>query len=94
MGLLFFIGMLFITCNLHVKQTSWKKGKDSEKRRLTDEEGKQFDELRAKADSPDIEITRLEAVADDERSLPGLPAKDKTVTNDEQVNSLSQCNHL
>ena len=56
---------------------------DSEKRSLTDEEGKQFDELRAKADSLDIEITRLEAVADDERSLPGLPANDKTVTNDE-----------
>ena len=67
---------------------------DSEKRSLTDEEGKQFDELRAKADSLDIEITRLEAVADDERSLTGLPANNKTVTNDEQVNGLSQCNHL
>lgn len=56
---------------------------DSEKYSLTDEEGKQFDELRSKADSLDIEITLLEAVADDERSLPGLPTNDKTVTNDE-----------
>lgn len=47
---------------------------DSEKRSLNDEEGRQFDELRAQADSLDTEITRLEAVADDERSQPGKPA--------------------
>jgi HK97 family phage major capsid protein len=46
---------------------------DSEKRSLNDEEGKQFDELRAKADGLDTEIARLEAVADDERSQPGQP---------------------
>ncbi|EPX8115966.1 phage major capsid protein, partial [Escherichia coli] len=44
---------------------------DSENRSLTDDEGKQFDELRAKADSLDTEISRLESVADEERSKPG-----------------------
>ena len=32
---------------------------DSEKRSLNDEEGKQFDELRAQADALEVEITRL-----------------------------------
>ncbi len=44
---------------------------DSENRSLTDDEGKQFDELRAKADSLDTDISRLESVADEERSKPG-----------------------
>lgn len=44
---------------------------DSENRSLNDDEGKQFDELRAKADSLDTEISRLESVADEERSKPG-----------------------
>lgn len=44
---------------------------DSGNRSLNDDEGKQFDELRAKADSLDIEISRLESVADEERSKPG-----------------------
>lgn len=56
---------------------------DSEKRSLSDEEGKQFDELRAQADAIDVEITRLEAIADDERSQPGKPAAGKSVNNDE-----------
>lgn len=44
---------------------------DSENRSLNDDEGKQFDELRAKADALDTEISRLESVADEERSKPG-----------------------
>lgn len=43
---------------------------DSENRSLNAEEGKQFDELRAKADALDTEISRLESVADEERSKP------------------------
>ena len=38
---------------------------DTEKRSLNEEEGKKFDELRAQADALEVEITRLEAVADD-----------------------------
>lgn len=34
---------------------------DSEKRSLTDEEGKQFDELRTRAQSLDTDISRYEA---------------------------------
>ena len=56
---------------------------DSEKRSLNDEEGKQFDELRAQADALEVEITRLEAVADDQRNLPGTPVEGKGVSNDE-----------
>lgn len=55
---------------------------DSENRSLTDDEGKQFDELRAKADSLDTEISRLESVADEERNQPGVPVEDK-ITKDE-----------
>ena len=44
---------------------------DTEKRSLNEEEGKKFDELRAQADALEVEITRLEAVADDQRNLPG-----------------------
>lgn len=56
---------------------------DTEKRSLTDEEGKQFDELRAQADALEIGITRLEAVADDQRNLPGTSTEGKSVNNDE-----------
>jgi HK97 family phage major capsid protein len=56
---------------------------DGEKRSLNEEEGKQFDELRARAESLDIEITRLEAVADDERSQPGKTLSGKGPTKDE-----------
>lgn len=56
---------------------------ETEKRNLNDEEGKQFDELRTQAESLDVEISRLEAVADDERSQPGKPADGKTISNDE-----------
>lgn len=54
-----------------------------EKRNLNADEGKQFDELRAKAESLDTDISRLEALADEERSQPGKPADGKTVSNDE-----------
>lgn len=54
-----------------------------EKRNLNADEGKQFDELRAKAESLDTDISRLEALADEERSQPGKPANGKTVSNDE-----------
>jgi HK97 family phage major capsid protein len=56
---------------------------DTEKRSLNDEEGKQFDELRAQADALEVEITRLEAVADDQRNLPGTSVEGKGVSNDE-----------
>ncbi|QIE97728.1 phage major capsid protein [Pantoea stewartii] len=56
---------------------------DGEKRSLNDEEGKQFDELRAKVADLDVEISRLEAVHDEDRSQPGIPAEGKGVTNEE-----------
>ena len=56
---------------------------DSEKRSLNDEEGKLFDELRAQSDALEVEITRLEAVADDQRNLPGTSVDGKGVSNDE-----------
>ena len=56
---------------------------DGEKRSLNDDEGKQFDELRAKVADLDVEIARLEAVQDEDRSQPGIPAEGKGVTNDE-----------
>lgn len=56
---------------------------ETEKRSLNDEEGKQFDELRAQAESLDVEIARLEAVADDERSQPGKKPEGATISNDE-----------
>ncbi|EKC3891189.1 phage major capsid protein, partial [Escherichia coli] len=55
---------------------------DSENRSLNDDEGKQFDELRAKADSLDTEISRLESVADEERNQPGVSVEEK-ITKDE-----------
>ncbi|WP_097474097.1 phage major capsid protein, partial [Escherichia coli] len=51
-------------------------------RSLNDDEGKQFDELRAKADSLDTEISRLESVADEERNQPGVSVEEK-ITKDE-----------
>lgn len=56
---------------------------DSEKRSLNDEEGKQFDELRAQADALETQITRLEVVAEDQRNLPGTSVEGKSVSNDE-----------
>ena len=56
---------------------------DGEKRSLNDDEGKQFDELRAKVADLDVEIARLEAVQDEDRSQPGIPAEGKGDTNDE-----------
>ncbi|WP_313069110.1 phage major capsid protein [Atlantibacter hermannii] len=56
---------------------------DSEKRSLNDEEGKQFDELRAQADALETEITRQEAVAEDQRNLPGTSVEGKSVSNEE-----------
>ncbi|MCY0704761.1 phage major capsid protein, partial [Klebsiella pneumoniae] len=52
---------------------------DSEKRSLNDVEGKQFDGLRAQADALEVEITRLEAVADDQPNLPGTSVEGKGV---------------
>lgn len=56
---------------------------DGEKRSLNDEEGKKFDELRGKVEALDIEITRLEAVRDEDRNLPGTQLDGKAVTNEE-----------
>lgn len=59
---------------------------DGEKRSLNDDEGKQFDELRGKVADLDIEISRLEAVQDEDRNLPGTQVDGKGVTNDELRN--------
>lgn len=56
---------------------------DGEKRSLNDEEGKKFDELRGKVEALDIEITRLDAVQDEDRNLPGTQLDGKAVTNEE-----------
>ena len=68
---------------LKTQMRSMLEKADSEKRSLNDEEGKQFDELRAQADALEVEITRLEAVADDQRNLPGTSVEGKGVSNDE-----------
>lgn len=54
---------------------------DSENRSLNAEEGKQFDELRAKADALDTEISRLEPVADEERSKPERASRNYHLMN-------------
>lgn len=54
---------------------------DSENRSLNAEEGKQFDELRAKADALDTEISRLESVADEERSKPERASRNYHLMN-------------
>ncbi|PVY82788.1 phage major capsid protein [Pantoea ananatis] len=56
---------------------------DGEDRSLNDEEGKQFNELRDKVVALHLEISRREAVQDEDRSQPGIPAEGKGVTNDE-----------
>lgn len=56
---------------------------DSEKRSLNNEEGQQFDELRTQAAALDVDISRYEVLADEERSRPGTQAQGQTVSNDE-----------
>lgn len=56
---------------------------DTEKRSLNEEEDKKFDELRDHADALEVEITRLEAVADDQRNLPGTSDEGEPVSNHE-----------
>ncbi|EBT2373238.1 phage major capsid protein [Salmonella enterica] len=56
---------------------------DNEKRSLNDDEGRQFDELRTQAAALDVDISRYEALADEERSKPGTQAQGQTVSNDE-----------
>lgn len=68
---------------LKTQMRSMLEKADSEKRSLNDEEGKQFDELRARADALEVELTRLEAVADDQRNLPGTSVEGKSVSNKE-----------
>ncbi|PHM71416.1 phage capsid protein [Xenorhabdus kozodoii] len=55
-----------------------------EKRSLTNDEAKQFDELRSQSDSLNAEIARYETLADDERSQAGKtqPTRDN-LSNDE-----------
>ncbi|MCX8959440.1 phage major capsid protein [Erwinia psidii] len=53
-----------------------------EKRNLNADEGKQFDELRAQAESLDTDISRLEVLADEERHQPGRPVDGKNISND------------
>ncbi|WP_413499142.1 phage major capsid protein [Buttiauxella gaviniae] len=56
---------------------------ETEKRSLSEEESKQFDELRGQVDTLNTEITRYEALNEEERNLPGKPADGKRVTNEE-----------
>jgi hypothetical protein len=49
----------------HAGQSRHRKAQPERRR------GQKFDELRAQADALEVEITRLEAVADDQRNLPG-----------------------
>ncbi|EAM9431703.1 phage major capsid protein [Salmonella enterica] len=56
---------------------------DNEKRSLNDEEGQQFDELRTQTAALDVDISRYETLADEERSKPGTQAQGQTVSNDE-----------
>ena len=42
-----------------------------------------LDVLRALGDALEVEITRLEAVADDQRNLPGTSVEGEPVSNDE-----------
>ncbi|HDU8706047.1 TPA: phage major capsid protein [Morganella morganii subsp. morganii] len=57
---------------------------ETESRSLTTDEAKNFDELRNQSESLNAEITRYEALADEERSQAGKPAgNDKKPGNDE-----------
>ncbi|MER1785974.1 phage major capsid protein, partial [Proteus mirabilis] len=57
---------------------------ETEKRSLTDDEAKSFDELRHQSESLNIEIARYEAMAEEERSQAGIAVSgDNTVSNDE-----------
>ncbi|EAM9431906.1 phage major capsid protein, partial [Salmonella enterica] len=56
---------------------------DNEKRSLNDDEGRQFDELRTQAAALDVDISRYEALAEEERSKPGTQTQGQTVSNDE-----------
>lgn len=60
---------------------------EEEKRYLNDDESKQFDELRTQTDPLQLDITRYEALTEEERGQDGKakPANgDKKVTNEEQ----------
>ncbi len=56
---------------------------EDEKRNLTLEESTQFDGLRNQTDTLNADITRYEALADEERNLPGKRVDEKVVSNDE-----------
>ncbi|HEJ9437564.1 TPA: phage major capsid protein [Proteus mirabilis] len=57
---------------------------ETEKRSLTEDEAKNFDELRSQSESLNTEIARYEAIAEEERSQTGkLVLGDKAVSNDE-----------
>lgn len=57
---------------------------ETEKRSLTDDEAKSFDELRHQSESLNTEIARYEAMAEEERSQTGKHVLgDNTVSNDE-----------
>lgn len=57
---------------------------ENEKRSLTDDEAKSFDELRHQSESLNTEIARYEAMAEEERSQAGKQVLgDKAISNDE-----------
>lgn len=57
---------------------------ETEKRSLTEDEAKNFDELRSQSESLNTEIARYEAIAEEERTQTGKHVLgDKAVSNDE-----------
>lgn len=57
---------------------------EEEKRALTEDEAKNFDALRHQSETLNTEITRYEALADEERAQPGKPIQgNKALGNDE-----------
>ncbi|CDL87259.1 putative major capsid protein (fragment) [Xenorhabdus cabanillasii JM26] len=56
---------------------------ENEKRSLTSDEAKQFDELRSQSDTLNTEIARYESLADEERSQARTQPTSKKLSNDE-----------
>ncbi|TYO94570.1 HK97 family phage major capsid protein [Xenorhabdus doucetiae] len=56
---------------------------ESEKRSLTEEEAKQFDELRSQSDTLNTEIARYESLADEERHQAKIQPTSEKLSNDE-----------
>ncbi|CDG17344.1 putative major capsid protein (fragment) [Xenorhabdus doucetiae] len=56
---------------------------ETEKRSLTEDEAKQFDELRSQSDALNAEIARYESIADEERHQAKIQPTSEKLSNDE-----------